>query len=135
MKRSTQSISILVVMLMLISANVFAQKASSWTIPDNYKNMKTTLKAGDVSISTTGKELYNKHCKSCHGTKGLGDGPKAAMLKTKMPSLVDAKFKAQTDGEIYYQSIVGKDEMPNYEKKIVDEADRWALVGYIRSLK
>jgi len=137
MKKSARLFTILSVMLFFVTANVvMAQKAAEpWNIPAKYKTMKSTVKAGDASINSVGKELYNKHCKSCHGTKGLGDGPKAAMMKTAMPSFADAKFKAQTDGEIYYQSIIGRGEMPNFEKKIVDEGDRWALVGYTRSLK
>ncbi|HLO91142.1 MAG TPA: cytochrome c [Lentimicrobium sp.] len=136
MKNKVRLIAILTITMMFATATVMAQKAGGpWEIPAKYKTMKSTVKAGDASINTTGKELFNKHCKSCHGTKGLGDGPKSAMMKTKMPSFADPKFKAETDGEIYYQSIVGRDEMPNFEKKIVDEADRWALVGYVRSLK
>lgn len=137
MKNKVTLIAILSLTFLFATANIaMAQKkAEPWNIPAKYKTMKSTVKAGDASVNSTGKELYNKHCKSCHGTKGLGDGPKAAMMKTAMPSFADAKFKAQTDGEVYYQSIIGRDEMPNFEKKIVDEADRWALVGYVRSLK
>lgn len=137
MRNSVKFFTILSMTLIFAAANVaMAQKAGGpWNVPAKYKTMKSTVKAGDASINSTGKELYNKHCKSCHGTKGLGDGPKAAMMKTAMPSFADAKFKAQSDGEIYYQSIVGRDEMPNFEKKIIDEGDRWALVGYIKALK
>lgn len=122
--------------LLFIAANVaIAQKAGGpWTIPAKYKTMKSTVKAGDASIATVGKDLYMKNCKSCHGAKGLGDGTKSASLKTAVPSFADAKFKAQGVGDVYYQSFVGRDEMPNFEKKITDEADRWALVAYIKSL-
>jgi mono/diheme cytochrome c family protein len=96
--------------------------------------MKSTVKAGDPSIATVGKDLYNKNCKSCHGSKGLGDGTKSASLKTLIPSFAEKKFKAQADGDIYFQSFVGRDEMPNFEKKILDEADRWAVVAYIKSM-
>ena len=126
----------MVVTLIFISANMaMAQKAGGpWTVPAKYKSMKSTVKAGDPSINTVGKDLFAKHCKSCHGAKGLGDGPKSASLKTVVPSFADKKFKAQADGDIYYQTIVGRDEMPNFEKKIIDEADRWALVNYIKGL-
>jgi len=122
--------------IIFIAANVaMAQKAGGpWTIPAKYKSMKSTVKAGDPSIATVGKDLYNKNCKSCHGTKGLGDGTKSASLKTAIPSFADAKFKAAAPGDVYYQSFIGRDEMPNFEKKITDEADRWAVVAYIKSL-
>lgn len=137
MKASMKIITGFAVLVLFCITNItMAQKAAGpWSIPAKYKTMKSTVKAGDPSINTTGKEMYNKHCKSCHGTKGLGDGPKAAMMKTEMPSFADKAFQAQTDGEIYYQSIIGRDEMPNFEKKIVDEDDRWALVYFLRTLK
>ncbi len=136
MKTKLRFAALMVVTLIFISANMaMAQKAGGpWTVPAKYKSMKSTVKAGDPTINTVGKDLFAKHCKSCHGTKGMGDGPKSASLKTVVPSFADKKFKAQADGDIYYQSIVGRDEMPNFEKKILDEADRWALVNYIKGL-
>ena len=136
MKTQFRLAALLVVTLIFVSANIaMAQKAGGpWTVPAKYKSMKSTVKAGDPSINTVGKDLFAKHCKSCHGTKGMGDGPKSASLKTLVPSFADKKFKAQADGDIYYQSFVGRDEMPNFEKKILDEADRWALVNYIKGL-
>ncbi len=136
MKRSVKFLAILSVVTLFCTANVLAQKEGGpWNVPAKYKAMKSAVKAGDPSINTVGKEMYNKHCKSCHGTKGLGDGPKSAALKTVVPPFNTKEFQAQSDGEIYYESIVGRDEMPNFEKKIVDEGDRWALINYLRTLK
>jgi len=137
MKISNRLAAVIFTAIIFLAANVaMAQKAGGpWTIPAKYKSMKSTVKAGDASINTVGKDLFAKHCKSCHGTKGLGDGPKSATLKTVVPSFAAAKFKAQADGEVYYQAFVGRDEMPNFEKKITDEADRWALVAYIKNIK
>ena len=53
-----------------------------WPVPDNYKNMKNPVASNATSIAE-GKALYATHCKSCHGAKGLGDGNKAAQLKTE----------------------------------------------------
>jgi mono/diheme cytochrome c family protein len=39
--------------------------------------------------------LYTKHCKSCHGATGKGDGPKAATLDTKIRSFSSPEFKKQ----------------------------------------
>ena len=136
MKNSNRFAAIVFTAIIFIVANVaMAQKAGGpWTIPAKYKSMKSTVKAGDPSIVSDGKPLYQQHCKSCHGVKGLGDGPKSATLKTIVPSFADAKFKAQSVGDVYFQAFVGRDEMPNFEKKITDEADRWAVVAYIKSL-
>lgn len=111
------------------------QKAGApWQIPAKYKAMKNPTKA-DAASTNVGKMLYTKHCKSCHGGMGLGDGPKASSMKTKIGSFKDAKFQAQTDGEIYFQTYVGRDEMTPFDKKIAEEEDRWAVVNFVRTLK
>ncbi len=111
------------------------QKAgAAWEIPAKYKAMKNPAN-GDVTSVNIGKMLYAKHCKSCHGGLGLGDGPKASGMKTKIGSFKNAKFQAQSDGVIYYQTIVGRDEMIAFDKKITDEEDRWAVVSFVRTLK
>jgi mono/diheme cytochrome c family protein len=136
MKNSIKLTLALLSLMLFVMVNVaMAQKAGGpWTIPAKYKSMKSTVKAGDPAINTVGKDLFNKHCKSCHGAKGLGDGTKSASLKTIVPSFADKKFKAQADGDVYFQTFIGRDEMPNFEKKVVDEADRWALIAYIKGL-
>lgn len=137
MKNSIKLIAVICTAIIFVTANMaMAQTAGKpWTIPANYKTMKSTVKAGDPSINTVGKESFNKNCKSCHGAKGLGDGPKAASLKTSTGDFSTAAFQARTDGELYYMSFIGRDEMPNFEKKILDVADRWAVIGYIRTMK
>lgn len=107
---------------------------AAWKIPAEYKTMKNPQKA-TPDLLNVGKMAYAKSCKSCHGGAGLGDGPKASSMKTKINSFKDAKFQAQTDGEIYFQSFIGRDDMPNFEKKIPELEDRWAIVNYIRTLK
>ncbi|MCB9016233.1 MAG: c-type cytochrome [Lentimicrobiaceae bacterium] len=137
MKNPVKLIAIFTTAIFMLTINLamIQKPGSPWVIPAKYKSMKSTIKAGDASINTTGKELYNKNCKSCHGAKGLGDGPKAASLKTSTGDFSTKAFQDQTDGEIYYQSIIGRDEMPNFEKKITDESDRWAVVYYMRTMK
>ncbi len=121
--------------ILLFSTAASAQTKKPWVIPDKYKSMKSTNKAGDATAIANGKELWAKYCKACHGSKGLGDGPKAASLKTNPGDFSAAAFQGQADGAIYYESFVGRDEMPNFEKKITAEKDRWDIVSYIRSLK
>lgn len=104
-----------------------------WVVPDEYKNMENKYPGGDPD--GIGRDLYMQHCKSCHGKEGYGDGTKADELETPMRDLSYEDVQSQSDGEIYYKSIIGRDEMPNYEKKIPDEEDRWLLVNFIRSLE
>jgi mono/diheme cytochrome c family protein len=108
------------------------QKGAPWEIPSKYEKMENPY-AGEDLIKI-GKMQYSKHCKSCHGSKGLGDGPKAKQLETFPGDFSSEEFQAGSDGALYYKSFVGRDEMPNYEKKIVDDEDRWAIIMYIRTL-
>ena len=105
-----------------------------WDIPAKYKEMKNPY-AGDKSLTKVGKGLYIKHCKSCHGAEGLGDGTKAAALKTYPGDFTDPDFKEQPAGELYFKSIIGRDEMPNFEKKIPDDEDQWAVIMYMLTLE
>jgi cytochrome c len=109
-----------------------AQKNPPWDVPAKFKNLKNPGKAADQK---TGTALWSQHCKSCHGAKGLGDGTKARGLNTTVPSLNSEKFQAQSDGEIYYKLVYGREDMPSFEKKITEEEDRWALVNIMRTFK
>lgn len=106
----------------------------AWEIPDKYEKMKNPT-AGDKEAISFGKSMYAKHCKSCHGNSGKGDGPRSRSLKTPMDDFSSAEFQSLNDGTIYYQSFIGRGEMPNFEKKILDDEDRWSVVSYIRTLK
>lgn len=108
------------------------KKAEPWEIPAKYEKMENPY-ADDASLERVGKMLWSKHCKSCHGNVGLGDGPKAKQLETFPGDFSTKEFQAGSDGAIYYKSIIGRDEMPNFESKIPEEEDRWAIVNYIRT--
>lgn len=132
-KRAT--IIILVTGLMVASFTVkmnFQPKA--WPVPAAAKAKKNPV-ASDAESIKTGKMLWSTHCKSCHGTKGLGDGTKAAQLKTEPGDFSTPQFQAQTDGELFYRLSEGRDDMPSFKKKIPDEEDRWNLVNFMRTLK
>jgi mono/diheme cytochrome c family protein len=79
--------------------------------------------------------LWDKHCQSCHGKKGAGDGTKAAELETEMQDFAKEAVQKQSDGSLYYKIVEGRDEMPTFKKKIPDETDVWSVVNYVRTLK
>ena len=112
----------------------FAQKSVKWVAPGETKALKNPAPGAAASIET-GKALYTRMCKSCHGIGGKGDGPKASTLEVSCNDFTSKDFMAQTDGEIFYKINNGKDKMPGYSKMIPTETDRWALVNYIRTLK
>lgn len=105
-----------------------------WPVPEAAKNKKNMV-ANDAASIAAGKVLWNTHCKSCHGAKGLGDGTKAAQLKTEPGDFSKADVQSQTDGTLFYKISEGRDDMPAFKKKIADDEDRWNLVNFIRTLK
>ncbi|MEO7983925.1 MAG: cytochrome c [Bacteroidota bacterium] len=117
-----------------ISGFTSTDQKKPWPVPDNFKNMKNAVPSSAQTIAD-GKTLFNTHCKSCHGTKGLGDGTKAATLKTEPGDFSKAEFQGQTDGAIFYKTSEGRDDMPGFKKKIPDAEERWSIVNYIRTLK
>src|SRR5689334_8343613 len=95
--------------------NVFDQAKKPWAVPDTEKNKKNPVASNAASIAA-GKTLWGTHCKSCHGAKGMGDGPKAAELKTEPGDFTKTDVQAQTDGSIYYKISEGREDMPSFKK-------------------
>lgn len=110
------------------------QQPKPWPVPE--KNAKTVnpVKSSAESIAS-GKSLWNLHCASCHGKKGLGDGSKAAQLKTQPEDMSKSSLQAQSDGSLFYKISEGRDDMPSFKKKIPDAEDIWNLVNFARTLK
>ena len=129
-------ISVLFAVLFVTVLMAFVPKTKNdpWPVPDKYKNMANPVKSDDASLAT-GKTLYNQHCKSCHGTKGKGDGPKAAQLDTESGDFTKADFQKQTDGSLFYKTSEGRKDMPSFKKKIAKQNDIWAVVNYMRTFK
>jgi len=119
-----------IISLGLLSFNKLIQE--EWKIPDKYQKMKNSTEANAENLSI-GKSLYSKHCKSCHGKEGYGDGTKADELDGDLGDFSSEEFQSQSDGALFYKSYIGRYDMPNYEKKMSEE-DMWILVHFMRSL-
>lgn len=109
-------------------------QSSNWVVPESARKKANPVASNSGSLNI-GKSLYQKHCASCHGKKGLGDGTKAAQLKTSCGDFTDPKVQAQTDGALFYKTREGRDDMPSFKKKIPDDEDIWSLVNYLRTFK
>ncbi len=127
---SILSIGFMVVFMLALVA--FTAPQDDWEVPAEYKTMENEFAGEDED--GIGEDLYKQHCKSCHGKEGYGDGTKANEIETEMRDLTSEEVQSQSDGELFYKGIIGRDEMPNFEKKIKDDEDRWMLVNYMRAL-
>lgn len=106
---------------------------SDWKIPVKYQTMTNpTNPKIDLAI---GKSLYSKHCKSCHGSEGYGDGTKAKEMKGDLGDFSTKEFQTQSDGALFYKTTFGRDDMPAFDKKLPSDEDRWLVINYMRTLK
>lgn len=118
----------------VIAAGFTYSQVKPWPVPDKAAKTVNAVKTSAASVSA-GKALWSQHCSSCHGKAGLGDGSKAAQLKTQPDDFSKAAFQNQSDGSMYYKVSEGRDDMPAFKKKIPDAEDIWNLVNYMRTLK
>ncbi len=124
-------IAVLFFLSMALYSFTSVEISGDWDIPAEYKSMENPVDY-DGEAKAIGKSLWRKHCQSCHGKDGYGDGPKAAELETDAGDFSTEEFQSWTDGELFYQTTTGMGEMPAYDKKIPSDEDRWILVHYMR---
>ncbi len=117
---------------LMLSATLIAQP-KPWVVPANFKSMKSAIAKSEASTKA-GMAIYTKNCASCHGKTGLGDGVKARALKNSPGDFSKPEFQNLTDGDLFYKTKTGRDEMPKYEGKLTDD-DIWNTVNYVRTLK
>lgn len=94
-----------------------------------------------ASLLHRGRERFGIYCAPCHGLAGFGDGMVAVRADhlqegTWVPptSLHDATVLARPLGHLYNTITNGIRTMPSYGPQI-PEADRWAIVAYLRALQ
>jgi mono/diheme cytochrome c family protein len=110
-----------------------------WKAPAAERARANPVPASPMAVAQ-GRTLYLKHCRSCHGDTGKGDGDRAEYAARKPHDLTDAALQKNfTDGEAFWKISTGfKEEgdviMPAFTKKIPLEDDRWRLVHFIRTL-
>ena len=122
------------IIIMGLYAFTSVPQSSEWVVPAKYKAMANPTDPSDDEGLEIGEELYDKHCKSCHGKEGLGDGSKAKEQKGDLGDFSSEEFQAQTDGDLFYKTKEGRDDMPGFTKKIPDEEEMWFVVNYMRAL-
>lgn len=94
--------------------------------------------SGDFSeaVLTKGVMHYNTQCMVCHGQQGEGAAKStvAELMALKPPSLLTAKIRGWTDGQIYHVISMGQGVMGAYAHHI-PQKERWQVVNYIRHLQ
>jgi len=110
---------------------VFAHEKTGWIAPQEAKKMKNPIKATQASIQK-GKEIYEKKCALCHGTKGDGKGPASTGLTPKATNFRESHGEKMTDGEHFWKISKGRGSMPSFEKDLTVE-EKWHVINYINT--
>jgi mono/diheme cytochrome c family protein len=86
-----------------------------------------------------GRTHFMRYCATCHGEKGLGDGPVSMMSKQRGPfggvlaiAGPASIAKIRSDGHIYSTIRYGRRRMPSYRR--IQSEDRWDIVNFVRYL-
>jgi mono/diheme cytochrome c family protein len=141
MKKSILIIAISLLSMLILAAcgsTSTAQTSGVVTVPAPYAG-KTNPLANDPQVIEKGKKVYTNDCASCHGEKGLGDGPAASALDPKPKNLVDSAKNNKEDYLFWRISEGGSmkpfnSSMPGW-KGVETEESIWQVVSYIKSLK
>jgi mono/diheme cytochrome c family protein len=115
-----------------MSASVSAQ-TKSWVVPANFKSLKNPVIQTEAGTKT-GLAIFTRNCVSCHGKTGQGNGVKVAALKNFPGDFSRPEFQSLTDGELFFRIKTGKDEMPKFEGKLLDD-EIWNVINYLRTFK
>ncbi len=81
-----------------------------------------------------GRNRYNAFCSPCHGAEGKGDGIVVQRGFVQPPDLTRPEAQAYSDARIFHVISAGQNIMPSYAGKLT-EAERWAVVAYVRHLQ
>lgn len=79
-----------------------------------------------------GKELFVTNCASCHGEKGMGDGPAGLALKARNFHNESEWKNGFKSAQIFGTLTAGLNLMPSFSTLAAD--DRWALAHYVRTM-
>ena len=84
-----------------------------------------------------GRAIYEKSCASCHGLRGLGDGPAAMSLNPKPPAIGRAEEMRERSPALLYRIMsvgVAGTPMPGFAAQLASD-QRWNVVSYLTSLR
>lgn len=94
-------------------------------------------KPSEAPSLARGETVYRTNCVSCHGDRGMGDGPAAVGLEPRPANLADGAALAASSPVDFYRRVtigVAGTAMPSYEHAL-SAADRWAVALYASTLR
>ena len=113
------------------------QKVVMYGVPAPYAAARDPL-PDNLAKLRRGAAVFDKHCSSCHGWSGNGEGAEGKFL---VPAPADLKWLARTpknksDPYIYWSIAEGgssfNSDMPSY-KRTLSKRDIWSVTAFVRS--
>lgn len=112
--------------------------ASVWVVPANPSSFHSPSVPWSDEAITAGAQHYARHCVQCHGEKGNGQGPAAALQPVWPPNFVGPLLWRSADGDLFahvrygMRSRQGQLTMPAFAHDLtVDET--WEVLHYLRA--
>jgi mono/diheme cytochrome c family protein len=139
MSRCFLGLLTLVVALGAVACDDPAPDLAPWTVADHdhqaeVKTARRPERAANYSQPSQRDQLvevtWQKQCASCHGRRGRGDGPQAAMMKPRDLSKPDWQASV-TDEQLAQVIRQGKDKMPAFN---LPESMVTSLVAHVRKM-
>lgn len=107
------------------------QMQHGWTIFTGPK--RTLLGVNDLNSIRRGQKVYKKHCASCHGLSGQGDGFVAKEFGIRPANL--SALAGQTPNHYLVVRInEGVGSMPKW-RDLLSPQETWDVSNYIQSLR
>ncbi len=99
-------------------------------LPERWNSPKEVIRMQGV-----GAKVYARHCASCHGVRGAGDGPSAAA--EGMPAVAafqNEKYAMYSLGRFFKSIADGQGNMPAYGDKLTVE-ELWSAALWVFHLR
>jgi mono/diheme cytochrome c family protein len=96
------------------------------------------VKAADAA---RGAQIFTQYCVTCHGPQGLGDGPVGKTLNPPPRNFQEGKFKYGDTPRAHFEVVTngaaakGGSPLMAPWGAVIPEADRWAVIKHVMSLK
>ena len=84
-----------------------------------------------------GERLYGQHCASCHGPRGMGDGPAGKGMEPAPPALGSAEVMADVPPSLMYRIVsvgIAGTSMTGWSDVLTPD-ERWSIVSYVNGLR
>lgn len=106
-------------------------------IGPEYAEKENPLAANEDNLHA-GKALYEKHCMSCHGVSGQGDGAAGKNLDPRPANIANfVNMPMATDGYLFWAISEGgipiQTAMPPFKTSLKEE-EIWRIIIYLRHM-